>query len=235
MNYVFPAARFRIFPMKLYQRLANADAHHRFFIAAALAVLMFVALSGRVSMMGHIFITWDFFSFCILVMVWIRMVSASPQSARRSARLQDTSYTAIFVFVVISACASLFALAVLLGSAAKDLSRGMLTEHILLSVATVVTSWSLVHTVFALRYAHAYYRKAESAEHCGGLDFPGGAKPDYIDFAYFSFIIGMTFQVSDVQITSRSIRRLALIHSIVSFAFNMVILALAVNIISGLL
>ena len=220
--------------MKIFQRLANADAHHRFLIAAVLSALMYAGLMGRVSMMAHIFITWDFFSFCILVMAWIRMVSADPRGARTSAGLQDTSYTAIFVFVVVSACASLLALGILLGSSAKDLSGGRLTGHILLSVGTVVCSWSLVHTVFALRYAHLFYNKSASAKG-EGLDFPGEKEPDYIDFAYFSFIIGMTFQVSDVQITSRVIRRLALIHSVVSFAFNMVILALTVNIISGLL
>ena len=220
--------------MKIFQRLANADAHHRFLVAAILSALVFAGLAGRVSMMWHIFVTWDCFSFSTLVMAWIRIVSANPRNARQSARLQDSSYTAMFVFVVVSACASLLALGILLGSSAKDLSKGLLTEHILLSLTTVVCSWSLVHTVFAIRYAHLFYSKSPSA-HGAGLDFPGEKEPDYLDFAYFSFVIGMTFQVSDVQITSRAIRRLALIHGIVSFAFNMVILALTVNIISGLL
>lgn len=220
--------------MKIFQRLANADAHHRFFVAAVLSVLMYAGLAGRVSMMGHIFATWDFFSFCILVMAWVRIVSANPRNARASARLQDSSYTAIFVFVIFSACASLLALGILLGSSAKDLSGSRLAGHILLSVATVACSWTLVHTMFALRYAHLFYNKSASARG-SGLDFPEEKEPDYLDFAYFSFVIGMTFQVSDVQITSRAIRRLALVHGIVSFAFNMVILALTVNIISGLL
>ena len=220
--------------MKIISRLANADAHHRFLIALVLSAIAYVALMGRVSGMAHIFVTWDFFSFCILVLAWVRIVNACPSSARKTARLQDSSYTAIFVFVIISACASLLALGILLGSAAKDMSGRQLTEHILLSVATVTCSWTLVHTVFAMRYAHLFYHKSESGKG-DGLDFPGEKAPDYIDFAYFSFIIGMTFQVSDVQISSRAIRRLALAHSIVSFAFNMVILALTVNIISGLL
>ena len=220
--------------MKIFQRLANADAHHRFLIALALAAVMFVCLEGRVSMMTHVFATWDFFSFCIIAMAWIRIASANPRNARQSARLQDSSYTAIFVFVIISACASLFALGILLGSSAKDMSKGLLTEHVLLSLATVICSWTLVHTMFTIRYAHLFYYKGCTA-HGSGLDFPDEKEPDYIDFAYFSFVIGMTFQVSDIQITSRKIRRLALVHSIVSFAFNMVILALTVNIISGLL
>jgi uncharacterized membrane protein len=221
-------------PMKIFQRIANADAHHRFLAVAVLSAIMFAGLAGRVSMMAHIFITWDFFSFCMLALAWIRIVSADPRNARQTARLQDSSYTAIFVFVIISACASLLALGILLGSSAKDLSGGRLTGHILLSVSTVICSWLLVHTMFAIRYAHLFYKKGCTA-HGSGLEIPGEKEPDYIDFAYFSFVIGMTFQVSDIQITSRAIRRLALVHSIVSFAFNMIILALTVNIISGLL
>ena len=136
-----------------------------------------------------------------------------------------------------AACASLLALGYLLGTV-KDLSKGRVTEHIALAVGTVLCSWALVHTVFTLRYAHLYYlgstEKADG-DPCGGLDFPAEKTPDYMDFTYFSFVIGMTFQVSDVQITSRRIRRLALVHGLVSFAFNTVILALSINIISGLL
>jgi uncharacterized membrane protein len=91
--------------------------------------------------------------------------------------------------------------------------------------------------MFALRYAHLFYSApiSSSEDYAGGLQFPEEKAPDYLDFAYFSFVVGMTCQVSDVQITSRSIRRLALAQGILSFAFNTVILALTVNIISGLL
>ena len=197
---------------------------------------MFLGLKGRVSMMPHIFVTWDFFSFCILALAWIRMLGAKPSSIRNDAAWLDYSRTIIFVFAVISACSSLLALVVLLGTV-KDLPAARLASHILLSVVTVVTSWLLVHTVFALRYAHSFYgfRDGPADTSGGGLEFPGEKAPDYIDFAYFSFVIGMTCQVSDVQISSRSIRRLALIHGLISFAFNTFILALTINIISGLL
>jgi uncharacterized membrane protein len=95
-----------------------------------------------------------------------------------------------------------------------------------------------MHTVFSLRYAHLFYRESGAAPSeglAGGLAFPEEPEPDYLDFAYFAFVIGMTCQVSDVQITSRPIRHLALLHGVLSFAFNTVILALSVNIISGLL
>ena len=108
-----------------------------------------------------------------------------------------------------------------------------LTGHILVSVLAVICSWFLVHTVFIFRYAHIYYGSGDKP--VGGLDFPGDDEPDYLDFAYFSFIIGMTSQVSDVDITSSVMRRLALLHGILSFFFNAVIIALSINIISGLI
>ena len=96
-------------------------------------------------------------------------------------------------------------------------------------------SWGLVHTTFSIRYAHLYYGNSSSKDVKGhGLDFPGDVDPDFIDFAYFSFVIGMTFQVSDVEISSRRIRRLTLVHSLISFIFNTVIVALTINALAGL-
>jgi len=138
--------------------------------------------------------------------------------------------------VITAATASLLAVGLLLGSA-KDLPPTALAEHIALSVSAVVISWLLVHTVFTLRYAHFYFydaRDVERREVAGGLIFPGKGSPCYMDFAYFSFVIGMTCQVSDVQISSTKIRRLALLHGLISFAFNTAILAMFVNIIAGL-
>jgi uncharacterized membrane protein len=94
----------------------------------------------------------------------------------------------------------------------------------------------MTHTTFAFRYAHEYYEAAPgSSKVDGGLEFPGEDQPDYLDFMYFSLVLGMTFQVSDVQITSRKLRRLATVHGLLSFLFNTIILALTVNIAAGLL
>ncbi len=94
----------------------------------------------------------------------------------------------------------------------------------------------MTHTTFAFRYAHEYYEAPAGAEKVdGGLQFPGEEQPDYLDFLYFSMVLGMTFQVSDVQITSRKFRRLATVHGLLSFLFNTIILALTVNIAAGLL
>jgi uncharacterized membrane protein len=113
-----------------------------------------------------------------------------------------------------------------------------LNLHILMSVFAVILSWGLVHTLFLFRYAHLYYEDAVQGKPNGkyleGLEYPDEKEPDYLDFAYFSFVIGMTFQVSDVEISSRRIRRLALLHSLIAFGFNTVIVALSINVISGL-
>ena len=115
--------------------------------------------------------------------------------------------------------------------------RTHFTLHLLLAILTVVFSWLLMHGVFGLRYAHTYYGDSDTAEgeHAGGLDFPGERLPDYRDFAYFSYVIGMTCQVSDVTVESRKMRRLVLLHGMLSFGFNTVILALTINTVSSLL
>jgi uncharacterized membrane protein len=120
----------------------------------------------------------------------------------------------------------------------RSQSGGHFIVHVLLTLLTVIFSWTLVHTVYGLRYAHAFYGDSDEPDvnrHAGGLVFPSDRRPDYFDFAYFSFVIGMTCQVSDVQITSRRMRRITLFHSVLSFGFNTMILALLINTVSSLL
>ena len=122
-------------------------------------------------------------------------------------------------------------------STAKGLAREPLAGHVIAAIGTVILSWLVVHTVFTLHYACLYYLDPAAKGQGGGLCFPGEQEfeADYLDFAYFSFVIGMTSQVSDIQISSRLIRRWALLHGMISFAFNAAILALSINIISGML
>lgn len=180
---------------------------------------------------------WDAFAVCVLVLAWIAIVATPREKIRARAQAQDLGRKLIFVFVVIAAAAALFAVGFLL-HANRDEPRGHLTAHLIISLLAVVTSWSLTHTVFGLRYAHIFYGDSDDPanhQHAGGLDFPGERLPDYLDFAYFSFVIGMTCQVSDVQITSRGIRQLALLHGVLSFGFNVIILALTINTVTALL
>jgi uncharacterized membrane protein len=218
--------------------LENLDAHHRVAISLAVGALVLVATLGLHRLPLQLILSWNAFAVTSILLAWIRIIFADAKSAVLTAKLQDTGRTTIFSLVLIGACASLFAVAFLLGTA-KGTSGARLGEHVGLAAFTVVDSWFLIHTVFTMHYAHAYYRTEDPDErgrHGAGLNFPGEEddEPDFIDFAYFAFVIGMTFQVSDVAISSKLIRRLSLVHALLSFLFNTVILALAINLASSL-
>jgi uncharacterized membrane protein len=164
------------------------------------------------------------------------MAQAIPKTMRRNAQSQDEGRLVILSLITAAACTSTLAIAFILRETkGKDIS--IVVPHVILAVGTIVGSWLLVHTIFAMHYAHAYYQnhKTQTNSKAGGLDFPEDIEPDYWDFLYFAFVIGMTSQVSDVQITSRSLRRLSLLHSILSFFFNTAIVAMSINIIAGLI
>lgn len=172
---------------------------------------------------------------CFLSLTWWAMVHATPATMRRRAQQQNIGRLVILGLITAVACISIFAIAFMLRDKG---SRGeLLILHLGLSILTIVGAWMLVHTIFALHYAHAYYQDHETLKDCkaAGIDFPGELEPDYWDFLYFSFVIGMTSQVSDTNITSSATRRLALGHGILSFFFNTSILAMSINIIAGLI
>ena len=217
----------------LTHRICEIDARHRLLFALCIAAICYLALGLRVSFPTRVVATWDAFAGSALAATWVTIIAAEHTHIRQKARTQDLSRKLIFVFTVLAACASLFAVIFLLSSV-------KLTTHLLvhasLAVFAIISGWSLMHTVFALRYAHTYYGDSDDPnEHVGGLEFPNDDKPDYLDFAYFSFVIGMTSQVSDVGISSKPLRRLALLHGMLSFAFNTVILALTINAVASLL
>jgi uncharacterized membrane protein len=156
---------------------------------------------------------------------------------RRKAKLQDEGRLVISSLITAAACASLLAIGLILHDN-KGIPTAILGVHVGLSVMTILGSWLLVHTIFTLHYAHDYYQedlRTSIEDEVRGLEFPGCPEPDYWDFLYFSFVIGMTSQVSDVQVTSRSMRRLTLLHGVLSFFFNTAILAMSINIIAGLI
>jgi uncharacterized membrane protein len=165
------------------------------------------------------------------------MFRATPQKMRRFAQLEYQGRVAILTLIIASACASVLAIGFLLTGNTKSLSTILLTLHVTLAVMTIISSWLLVHTIFAMQYARTYYQVSNSntEQIAGGLDFPNDEEPDYWDFLYFSFVIGMTSQVSDVQTISRSMRRLTLLHGVLSFFFNTSILAMSINLIAALI
>jgi uncharacterized membrane protein len=218
--------------------ITRLDAHHKLFISLVAALIIFFITKAKVSLNSALVITWITYSLTMLGLYWSTIFTVHPLEMKKIAKVQDSNRTLIFFFVLAAAVASLYVVVLLLSST-EHLSGTELSLHVFLSVAAVICSWALVHTVFVFRYAHLYYetarKGASSSKYTEGLEFPEEKEPDYLDFAYFSFVIGMTFQVSDVEISSKRIRRLALMHSLVSFAFNTVIVALSINIISGLI
>jgi uncharacterized membrane protein len=121
-------------------------------------------------------------------------------------------------------------------AAIKTGPPGMRGITIILVAVTLFLSWLVTHVTFALRYAHEFYSRDLGGPGVDrGLEFPGEKEPDYLDFLYFSMVLGMTFQVSDVQITSRKFRRVATLHGLLGFLFNTVIVAFTVNIAAGLM
>ena len=167
--------------------------------------------------------------------MWLAHAVDDAASTREHAQAQDQRSFVLFALVLFIAFASTAAIATLQQNV-RDLSgldRGL---HLALSVFALILSWLVIHTVFAFRYAHRFYGTGEKDDdvaggqtHNGGLDFPGDGEPDYLDFLYYSHVVGMTSQVSDVVVTSRDMRLLTLVHSGLSFAFNMLVVALSIN------
>jgi len=177
-------------------------------------------------------IGWDIGIVVYLILMLILAVRATPQSMRRRAALEDATR---WVFLALMAGAAWFSMFALLGllHEARGTSGHLSVELTLLAGATILLSWLFAHTAFAVHYAHDFYADI-AAKRPPGLLFPGGQPdPDYWDFLYFSFVVGMTCQVSDVQVATRFWRRLVLTHGIVSFLFNTVVLALCINLLAG--
>jgi uncharacterized membrane protein len=219
---------------RVLQTIAKMDAHHRLLLGFIVAALVGLALRTQALWMVSL-ATYDAFAFAIFGLIWVTVTLTPLEQIRAVAQRQDVGRTVIFIFVIIVACAALFAVAFLIRSGKPEEQH--LSIHLLLALATIVLSWLLMHAVFGLRYAHRFYDDSaiDAEKHAGGLQFPEEDLPDYRDFAYFSFVIGMTCQVSDVDVTSREMRRLALLHGILSFGFNTVILALTINTVSSFL
>lgn len=206
------------------------------FVAGAIAFL----IAWRHSTPAFTFMSgWATFAVFVLFFAWTTILVKHPVQISTVASEQDASYLVIFSVVIVAAFVSLFAIILLLHGLPNYSKRG-LDVHIILSVTAVALSWFLIHTLFTIRYAHLYYMlpsdaKEDKGNYVEGLIFPGTELPDFLDFAYFSFILGMTFQTADVNISGRYMRRLALLHCFLSFVYNTAIIALSINIISGLI
>lgn len=211
--------RFRNLPMPLRVLYGRP----RTFIALAIGIVAIFLVPDTRRLVTRLIVGWDVFAALYLVLAYYMMSCCDIAHIRRSAAMQDDGRFLILLVTALGALASLGAIVFELG-ASKGNKAGLI-----LATVTIALSWVLVHTAFALHYAHDFYRGKKP----GGLQFPSGethVDADYWDFVYFSFVIGMTAQVSDVGITDKIIRRTATLHGIVSFVFNTALLALMVNI-----
>ena len=176
---------------------------------------------------------WSFGVAVYLALAWWLCERYDAGQTRERAQAQDEPSVVLFLLMLLATLACVAAIVVMMQQG-KDLSGMARTLHIAVSVVALIASWLFIQTIFAFRYAHRYYQEEQNAEPDGpGLQFPGGQDPDYFDFLYHSLVVGMTSQVSDVQVTSREMRRLTLVHSVLSFAFNMLVLALSINVVAG--
>ncbi|RZK98008.1 MAG: DUF1345 domain-containing protein [Hymenobacter sp.] len=216
-------------------RLAHMPAALRLFIGAVVGAAVWAFSPAHYSVLLRLIIGWDAFGIITLALIWAAIYTADTDHIRAVAASEDLSRLLSFVFVLVAAGASLLAVVLLLHTS-HGLPPARLARHIGLSVVAVGASWLLVHTVFTLRYAHTYYDAKDDGSDVGGLDFPGGDKePDYLDIAYFAFVVGMTAQTADVSISGRAQRRLALLHGLLSFGFNTALIALVISGVGGVL
>lgn len=193
--------------------------------------LIFVALAIVLLLVGlrpdfSLLLAFDIAVVAFLTATAIMFSRSDAQSIRRRARKEDEGY---WGFLLSSAAVATVVLVALAGELHTSKHAGSL--QIALAVCSLILAWLFMNTIFALHYAHEFY--GDSGSKHAGLDFPGNVDPDYWDFVYFAFVIGMTFQVSDVQIDSRAIRRVALAQAVIAFFFNVIVIALSVNIVAG--
>jgi uncharacterized membrane protein len=209
---------------KLPRVVRAVRARPRLFISAALGVVIGLMLPSEWRLATRLLVTWDAGVGIYLVLTCIAMADCDIARIRRRAAQLDEDRTVFLVLTAGAALASLGAIVAELGN--KETAHA--PANLALAVITIALSWTFTHAIFALHYAHEFY--IEHRYEDGGLAFPGKEQPDYWDFVYFSLVIGMTSQVSDVAVTAKPIRRIVAAHGVLSFFFNVALLALTVNI-----
>jgi uncharacterized membrane protein len=206
----------------------------RILIGLGLAGVTYV-LTEQAKLAGllKLMLLWDVFALVYVLLCWIIFFAKDAYQIRQNARKEDGSRTLVSILIIVASFASMTMVTLMVLS--KEIKESAI--YVPVAVAGILLSWVMVHTIFTIHYANLYYDDdvEDSSRHAGGLEFPGKTpRPTYLDFAYFSFVIGMTFQVSDVEISSHKLRRVALLHGLLSFVLNTFVVALTINLIAGL-
>ncbi len=189
-------------------------------------------LPGALPPMTRLALSWDVMVAAYLVLVAIHFIGADHTYIQADAARQEEGEWTLFAITLFGALMSFVVIVIFSGLNVKKGHDGL---YLALVSATLIASWLMTNVTFAYRYAHEYYEPRPGGAIAGGLRFPDEERPDYLDFIYFAFVIGMTFQVSDVEITARTMRRIATVQGLIGYVFNTVILALTINIASGLI
>ena len=209
-------------------------ARPRLFFSALVGIAMAVCLPYSLLQLPvtRAIVGWNVGALLYLILAMKMMFWSSHEQMRRRALIQDEGNATVLLLVVMAA---LFCIGAIVAELAvvKDLQGQTRYAHIALAGMTIATSWAFTQTMFAINYAHDYYVTAINGEH-GGLDFPGGQPPDYGDFLYFACSIGTSGQTADVSFTSHKMRRTGTLHCVLAFFFNTTLVALTINIASGL-
>jgi uncharacterized membrane protein len=201
--------------------------HARLLTCAAIGLALSAILPSGWPPVTRLLLGWNAGVILYLLMMARHFARADLDNIRQRAAEDDEGALILLFLTAGAALASLVAVVAEL-SGTKDAGAARM-PHVALALATIVLSWVFIHTIFALHYAYEHYDE----DGCAGLEFPGDQDPDYWDFLYFSMVIGMTFQVSDVAVADRQLRRMVLAQGAFSFLYNTVILALSVNIIAS--
>jgi len=199
----------------------------RLFVSAGVAVGVAILLMALTDWRGFTrsLAAWDVGVALYLILALSAMARSGVAAIRVNAAAQDEGQLAILLLTVTAALASLAAIFAELGVGAVG-TAARRPATVAFAALTIFLSWTFIHMIFALHYAHEFY----DAHTPGGMAFPGDStEPDYWDFVYFSFVIGMTSQVSDVAVTSKPIRRMVAAHAVLAFIFNVALLALSIN------
>jgi len=223
-------------PLPSLSRMASG--HPRLTASLITGIVLFAAMPGGWKSSFRGILAWDGACALFLLLSAIAFAGERLDRMEQDAEAQREGEWTIFAVTLIGVSMSFIAITQEF-SQLKDPHASFARYRVALVAVTLLLTWLVTHVCFAFRYAHEYYEReldeAKGILVCGGLDFPGGQAPDYWDFMYFSLVLGMTFQVSDVEITSRKLRRLATLHGFLGFMFNTVLLAFAVNLAAGLL
>lgn len=219
--------------------LRHISAHPRLLICVLIGMCAFYLQPSPWMLATRLLIAWNLSTWIYILIAGFYMLRASEHSIRAQALLGDESRYVVLLLATTAAITSLAAIVVQLGNV-KDAHGLMKTLHIGLASSTIISAWTFIHLMFAQHYAHEFFIERRTQhdvpnEAKGGLRFPGTEKPDFFDFLYFSFVIGVASQTADVEIWCKPIRRICLVHCILSFFFNTTILALTINIGAGLI